>query len=137
MLLKVPEGFQRKKFSSCPETRLLPSIKKYGLILIFKFSARQIVLCCNFYLLKILKNTHHEASKDKFAQGNEFLKKVRIFWNTLLLPYYPMYQQQLASRLGGLNQLSPAPLGLREIIPSSFINTNNTNVIIHIMLRHG
>ena len=26
MFLKVPEGFQRKKFSSCPETLLLPYV---------------------------------------------------------------------------------------------------------------
>ena len=26
MFLKVPEGFQGKKFSSCPETKLLPNV---------------------------------------------------------------------------------------------------------------
>ena len=29
MFLKVPERFQRKKYSSCPETRLLPKACAY------------------------------------------------------------------------------------------------------------
>ena len=29
MFLKVPERFQRKKYSSCPETRLLPNMTAY------------------------------------------------------------------------------------------------------------
>ena len=34
MFLKVPEGFQRKKFSSCAETKLVPSMEKIAYLFI-------------------------------------------------------------------------------------------------------
>ena len=54
-------------------------VKNYGSIWIIQFSARQTGLCCIFYLLKILKNTHYEVSSDKIGQGFEFLKKNKDF----------------------------------------------------------
>ena len=104
MFLKVPEGFQRKKFSSCADTLLLPiKLKFFGRYIAIKICKsyklllqQQILMFLNVsnpvrsgkvrHLLPVLSQNPTACCKPANANKDSTSPAQPIFWDSWVLP---------------------------------------------------